>query len=91
MQNITKNLAVQEVALRSDLKTRTWFVYNAKRQILGKVSWERPWRQYAFVPTPKTIFSPGYLDEISAFARRQTAEHRKAAQNDRNLALQQCG
>ncbi len=91
MKTISKYLAVQEVTRRPDLKTRCWFVYNARRNFLGKVSWERPWRQYAFVPNPQTVFSPGCLDDISAFARRQTTEHRKAVKNARNLALQQCG
>ncbi len=91
VKNIGQYLAVQELTQRPDLKTRRWFVYNRRRQILGLVRWECPWRRYAFVPTPQAVFSPDCLDDISAFARRQTTEHRKAVKNARTLALQQCG
>ena len=46
-------------------KTLVVTVYSLKRSIvLGSIQWYGPWRQYAFVPGPGTIWNVDCMNEV---------------------------
>jgi len=59
-------------------KTFTWNVVSkTKGNILGKVSWYGPWRQYAFFPVVSTIFNSGCLSDIQKFIDSKMEERKE--------------
>ena len=68
----------EDVSLE-DAKTRRWAIRNAKSpDLLGRVSWYGPWRQYCFYPSELAVFNGGCLKAIVDFLRDAMTEHRKA-------------
>ena len=56
-------------------KTKVFAVLNTLAKIpLGTIRFHGAWRKYLFVPDAGTMFDPDCLDEISKFAREQTAK-----------------
>jgi hypothetical protein len=63
--------------------TRRWIVYQRGGVgydnlpiILGEIGWWSPWRQYTFTPSGNTIWNESCMDEIAAFLRLMTKEHK---------------
>lgn len=59
-------------------RTSVWDVRSRSRgDLLGRVQWYGPWRQYTFWPEAGVIFNPGCLDELAEFCRASTAAWRR--------------
>lgn len=57
--------------------TQVWAVVSKSSDAhLGLVKWYAKWRQYCFFPRQGTIWNPDCLDEVAAFTRAATKEHR---------------
>jgi hypothetical protein len=66
-------------------RTTVWDVRSRSRgDLLGRVQWYGPWRQYTFWPEAGVIFNPGCLDEITAFCRAETAGRLRASRRRRS-------
>lgn len=49
-------------------KTNVYEIMSESRgNILGRIFWYGPWRQYVFEPLPDTVWSRGCLKEITSF------------------------
>lgn len=47
-------------------KTEVWLVCAARDgALLGRIKWFGRWRQYAFFPSPGTVFNPDCLEAIN--------------------------
>ena len=58
-------------------KTQVFAVLSKKHgDILGKVRWYGPWRQYVFYPETGTLFNPTCLNEISWFVADLTRRYK---------------
>jgi hypothetical protein len=60
-------------------KTTIWDILTTAgmgQDAIGEVKWFGPWRQYAFFPSPDTIYEKTCLSEIAAFCR-ELMEERK--------------
>lgn len=60
-----------------NLKTRLWEI-RAKRSghLLGYVRWYSPWRKYAFLPVPTSVFEEDCLHDIAEHLEMATAGHK---------------
>lgn len=58
-------------------KTKSWRVDGrGVGNVLGWIQWFGRWRQYAFSPNTRTVYSAGCLEDIAAFCARANHEHR---------------
>jgi hypothetical protein len=62
--------------LDSEAKTAVWVVLSIHGDQLGLIRWYGRWRGYTLWPAAHTVFSPGCLDDINAFIRRQIGARR---------------
>lgn len=55
------------------------FIVKAERTnaYLGSIKWYGPWRQYAFVPRPDTVFNHGCLHDINVVLKALMDERKK--------------
>jgi len=61
-------------------KTNIYGIYSRSfDDLLGKIQWYGPWRQYCFMPTPgqDLVFNHSCLAEIEQFLKKLNAEHRQ--------------
>ena len=60
-------------------KTVVLHVYNKSDQLLGRISWYGPWRQYTFNLWPEThlIFNNGCLQDIADVLSSLNEEHKE--------------
>lgn len=64
--NMPKNkIRFEEVESEDDY--RIFNVYNRRKELLGYISWHKPWKRYVFEPCHLTIHSSECLDIISEF------------------------
>jgi hypothetical protein len=67
--------------MRENAKTSVWYVMAKKNHdFLGEIRWHFPWRQYVFIPNPKTIYEDDCLGDIRNFLLYLDAkkEHKEA-------------
>lgn len=49
-------------------KTRTVEIVSARSgNLLGRIAWYGPWRQYAFYPEAQTIWNTGCMDTVQSY------------------------
>jgi hypothetical protein len=59
-------------------KTQIWHVYSKNHgSFLGYIKWFGRWRQYAFFPSPETVWNPECLRDICDFIRNLMDDRRK--------------
>ena len=59
-------------------KTSVYLVLSkSDRSVLGRILWERGWRQYVFRPSPNTIWSTGCLEEVQTFITELMDDRKK--------------
>ena len=68
-------------------KTNIYEVVNSKKEILGKVYWHVPWRQYIFDPEFDTIWSKGCMGEICDFIKGLMDERKKKSYDFSDIKL----
>lgn len=66
-------------------KTKIWVVETKTNEArrhgilsLGAIKWYSPWRKYAFLPHPDTVFEQDCLTDIATFCRNATKDHNDA-------------
>lgn len=68
-------LSFREIGPSVSGKTRRFAVLSKSQgAVLGTIEWYGPWRQYCFNPDECCVFSPGCLDDISAFIKSKMRE-----------------
>ncbi len=66
MEKTYKYIKIVEVSRKK--KTSIYCVYNIKSgDLIGRIEWYIPWRQYCVIPLADTIYSAGCLKDISDF------------------------
>jgi len=80
---------------RKGPKTSVFAVLSGSHgDLLGKIAWHGPWRQYVFTPGSETIWSQGCLQEVEgilaqlALARREEAKARREARREKTGHIQ---
>jgi len=71
-ENVGEFLSFQQMPDIPGRKTHIWQV-RARRSgdLLGRIAWNAPWRQYIFDAQPMTVYSAGCLRDIATFIDRQ--------------------
>lgn len=74
---MSKYLEFHKLIAKPGTKTEIWGVFSKNHgNVLGLIKWFGRWRQYAFFPYPETTFNPECMDDISAFVKEATDNHR---------------
>lgn len=59
-------------------KTLVWDVINKRSgDLIGRIKYHGPWRQYCFFPSSFTVFSSGCLEEIITFIAAHKNDRRE--------------
>lgn len=59
-------------------KTDTWLVTTKEgSRVLGEIKWFSQWRKYGFFPYVGSLFEEDCLNDIAAFIKEKTAEHKE--------------
>jgi hypothetical protein len=58
-------------------KTEIWNIISKTSEfILGQIRWDGAWRQYCFYPSPRTVFNPSSMEDISKQIKELMAKRR---------------
>ena len=66
-----KYFTVHKEPLRKNRKTHIYWLYSVSKpsDILGRIEWYAPWRQYCFHPGISTVWNTGCLDDVQDFIK----------------------
>ena len=76
---------IKFVKVEQKPKTSVWECKNNRSgDVLGKVGWYGPWRQYCYFPEPyiEAVYSVGCLDDIEQFIKRLKEAREEAHDED---------
>lgn len=69
---------VEFVVAEKKPKTNVYSVLSKNNgDILGRIYWYSPWRQYIFHPAPQSIWSRGCLKQVMDFIQKLMDERKK--------------
>jgi hypothetical protein len=78
MQTEFEYIYFENVTPYDGRKTTVWNCRNKKStDLLGKISWYGPWRQYVYFTIPDVVLSAGCLTDIRNFIANLMHERRR--------------